>query len=157
MKKTQIIRFVVKTVIILIAYFVLFETIHHSDAVPYLEDAITGDIETTNVEAIVTLALLRILFYFLLPFLISLFDVLLQRKIKLLLRSSIETFSIFYMILFLIKMIHFFFAIDKATGITILEGFDLGIAVLTIVFNIICYKNPFFFDFGANEELKSDE
>ena len=141
-------RLLIKIGVLALLYFVLFLVIHLTDAVPYLEVAFTGDYETTDSNAQALLSFLRILFYLIIPAIMTLFEILIIRcKFSLYLRRLIETLNIFYVSLYIFKVAFFFTAMDKKYGITILEGVDLAIFIITFVLNVVCYNKPNFLIF----------
>ena len=153
MKTFSLKRIIFSIVAIIIIYGTLFLIVHFADTVPYLENAFTGNIETTEISAAIILGSLRFLFYFIIPSLIALLCCLIiERNIKLYLRILVETFSFVYVILCFIKIVYFFMALDKLTGISILDGVDLGIMTISLILNIVCYKNPYFLFLGEKDK-----
>ena len=150
-------RLLIKFGVLALLYFVLFLIIHLTDAVPYLEASFTGDYETTDSNAQTLLSFLRILFYLIIPAIITLFEILIIRyKFSLYLRRLIETLNIFYVSLYLFKVVFFFTAMDKKYGITVLEGVDLAVFITTLVLNVICYKKPNFLIFQQKKSEKEN-
>ena len=150
-------RVLIKIGVLVALYFLLFLIIHLTDTVPYLENAFTGDYETTDSQAQALLSFLRILFYIIIPMVMTVFEILIEkRQFSLYLRRLIETLNIFYISLYLIKVVYFFSAMDKKYGITILEGVDLAVFVITFVLNIICYSKPDFLIFHFKKDTEKD-
>ena len=150
-------RVLIKIGVLVALYFLLFLIIHLTDTVPYLENAFTGDYETTDSQAQALLSFLRILFYIIIPMVMTVFEILIEkRQFSLYLRRLIETLNIFYISLYLIKVVYFFSAMDKKYGITILEGVDLAVFVTTFVLNIICYSKPDFLIFHFKKDTEKD-
>ena len=87
----------------------------------------------------------------------TLFEILIIRcKFSLYLRRLIETLNIFYVSLYLFKVVFFFTTMDKKYGITVLEGVDLAVFIITLVLNVICYKKPNFLIFQQKKNEKEN-
>lgn len=148
-------RLLLSTVLIAIAYFVLFLIIHFCNTVPLLEKAFTGFIETTDLSALPLLIITRTAFYVLIPLFISFIVTLsIEKNIKKYFRVTIETFALLYSILGLVKIAYFFSGIDKITGILILNGLDIAIMLISWALNVFCYKNPYFLYIDSKKEQK---
>ena len=149
-------RFLVKAIALFALYAILFVLIHVLDVVPFLDNAFTGEIETTDPRGTLLLSFLRITFYFGIIFLFTLFFVLIaDRSLRAYFRSLIESINIVYLVLMVIKTIYFFSGLDKAFGFSILDGLDLAIFALSAAFNFICYKKPSFM-FISPKEAKTE-
>ena len=152
-------RLFIKIGVLGILYLILFLVIHFTDTVLYLENGFTGDYETTDFGAQALLSGLRIIFYLVIPGIMTVFEILIVGcKFSLYLRRLIETLNIFYVSLYIFKVFFFFAALDKKYGITILEGLDLVIFISAFILNIICYKKPSFLILQSkNEKNNTDD
>lgn len=151
-------RFLAKTIILFVLYFIFLVLIHVLNVVPFLDEALTGEIEISDIKGIIVLFLLRTSFYFGIPVLFTIIFVLVvDRNLRSFLRSLIESVNIVYFFLMIIRAFFFFSGLDKAFGFSILDGIDLGVFLLVAVLNFFCYKKPYFLFIQPKESNNEKE